>query len=150
MALKMNQNVCCVHMHICVSYICICEIHVYAYCLYLHIGNQTCSAYALFICTPKVTHICLYAIFRKPASTHLQRVAVSGRLHSSHLPWRWAISGKGAEENLEASHSPGEVSKRRLLRHFSTTDTGNFNHSLFRRNSQQRPPSPQEPPALSS
>lgn len=42
---------------------------------------------------------------------------------------------------------PREVSGR-LLRYFSTTDTGNLFHSSFRRNSQQRPPSPQAPPAL--
>lgn len=62
MALKMDQCIymCAVlvHMYILLSYICTDEIHVYAHYVYLHIGNQACSAYTFFIYTPKATHVC--------------------------------------------------------------------------------------------
>lgn len=85
---------------VCVHYVCLCihicvsirEIHVHAHCVYLYVGNQTC-----YVGSSSASHICLCIIFRKPTSTHLQRVSVSHRLHSGHRPRRWAISGKGAE-----------------------------------------------------
>lgn len=77
----------------------------------------------------------------------MQRVAVSGLFRSGHLPWRWAFSGKGAQQVCGADRGR-EVSRPGRLRHFSTTDTGKPNPSPFGGSSPQKPPFPGRPGPL--
>jgi hypothetical protein len=67
-----------------------------------HTGNQKCCAQAFSAPPRRATLLSLRCYLRE---THLQGVSMSG-LHSVHLPWRWAIFGKGADQD-PAGRGPG-------------------------------------------
>lgn len=100
----------CAYAHTCILHMQTWVSMFYAHCVYLHLGNQTCYTYALYAPTRRATFACM--LFsgnqHQPICVDglMQRVSLSGGPHSGHLPWRWAISGKGVEWKRKAGRSP--------------------------------------------
>lgn len=144
MALKTEEYLyvryVCVNLGIRVSY-------MLTVCMYLHVGNQTCYAYALSAPPRQATFA--FTLF---SGTGLNASAKGFSVRPAPL-WPPALEMGYFWQRCRVEPLGGrwpQGSRQKRMGHFSTTDTGNPFQSPFRRNSQRRPPSPQTPPALSA
>lgn len=141
------RNVC-VHMHIHASYICYAyayvRVHVYAHPVSSHVGKSNLLCIC-FICTPgRAT----FAFMLSAGNQHQSiRKGFQCRAREPAPLWPPALeSGYSKVRSRTARQAAArEVSRRRSLKHFSTTDTGNPNRVLSSRKAGGDRPFPRRP-----